>query len=60
MAQGEGVAYEERIVRDSWGLGEHRWPRLKMERGGRTQGCGAKETGKDQQRRRRWGKTPWI
>lgn len=38
MAQGEGVAYEERIVRDSWGLGEHRWPWLKVERGGRTQG----------------------
>lgn len=62
MAQVEGVAYEERRVRDSWGLEEHPWPWLKVERGVRSQGrlCpGAKEVGKDQQRMK-WGKIPGI
>lgn len=31
MVWGDGMDYEERMVRDGWGFGEHRW--LKVENG---------------------------
>ena len=40
MVQGEGVAYDERIVRDGWGLGGHGRPKAGAESVERREGTG--------------------
>lgn len=59
MAQGESVAYDERTVGDSWGLGEY--PRLRVEKGGRTQGrlCPESQRSREGLTEGKLEKDPW-
>lgn len=53
------MAYEARMVRDSWGLGEYPW--LRVERGGRTQGrlCPRSQRSREGLTEDKLGKDPW-